>query len=181
MSVRILVLAGSPRLQGNSDLLADAFIDGVRQNGHWVDKVNVARLKISGCIDCQYCFSHEGKCVQRDDMDEIYPLLDQADVLVFATPVYFYNFSSQLKCVIDRFYARALIGHKISKCALLATGADLADTAVFEPILATYRAIAGYLKWQDLGVVTVDGVTAKGEVAGTDGLRQARELGSSIR
>ena len=181
MAQRILVLAGSPRPQGNSDLLADAFIEGARQNGNVVDKVNVARYKIGGCVDCQYCFAHEGKCVQRDDMDEIYPLLDAADVLVFATPIYFYSFSSQLKRVIDRFYARALVGHKVSSCVLLATGADLAETGVFEPIVATYRAIAGYLKWKDLGIVTVAGVTAKGEALGTDGPRQARELGASIQ
>lgn len=181
MAQRILVLAGSPRPQGNSDLLADAFIEGAAQSGHRTDKINVARLKINGCVDCQYCFAHGGQCVQRDDMDGIYPLLDSADTLVLATPVYFYGFPSQLKRVIDRFYARALIGHHVSRCALLAVGADAAETGVFEPVIATYRAIAGYLKWTDLGVVTVAGVTAKGEVKDTDGLKRARQLGASIQ
>lgn len=181
MSKRILVLSGSPRPRGNSDILADAFGEGARMSGHHVDKINVARLKINGCVDCQYCFAHEGKCVQQDDMQQIYPLLDQADVLVFATPIYFYSFSSQLKRVIDRFYARALIGHKVTGCALLTCGADLAETGVFEPITATYRAIAGYLKWQDFGIVTVANVTAKGDVNETDGPERAKKLGESIR
>jgi len=180
VSKNILVLAGSPRLQGNSDLLADSFIEGARLNGNSVTKINVAKYNIKGCVDCQYCFSHEGKCVQRDGMDEIYPLLEKADVLVFATPVYFFGFSAQLKTVIDRFYAKALVGHNISQCALLAAGADLAETRVFEPIVAAYRAISGYLKWEDIGIVTVGGVTAKGEVCATDGLARARGLGAGI-
>ena len=181
MPKNILVLAGSPRIQGNSDMLADAFIEGARINGNVVNKINVARYKINGCVDCQYCFTHEGKCVHRDGMDEIYPLLEAADVLVFATPIYFFGFSSQLKSVIDRFYAKALVGHHVSQCALLAVGADLAETRVFEPIVATYKAIAGYLKWEDLGIVTVDGVTAKGEVCRTDGLERAKKMGAGIK
>ena len=105
MSKKILILAGSPRKHGNSDHLADAFINGAEKAGHDVEKVYIKDLKISGCLGCMACQKNGGKCVQKDDMSSIYEKVMAADVLVLAFPVYFYSWNSQLKAVLDRFCA----------------------------------------------------------------------------
>ena len=175
----VLVLVGSPRENGNTEMLADAFIEGAKKKGNNVTKINVGKMKINGCIDCKYCFTHEGKCSQRDGMDEIYPLISNADMIVFATPIYFFEMTAQLKAVVDRLYASAHAGFKISKCALLAVAGG--DDKVFEPLLKMYENIYTYIKWENVGIITVSGVNGKGEILNTDGPLKAKELGESIR
>jgi len=174
----ILVLVGSPRAKGNTEILADAFIKGATKNGNNAYKVNLRKLKINGCLGCRYCIAHDGKCVLRDDMDQIYPLIDNADMIVFATPVYFYTMSAQIKAVIDRLYAKHNFEFKITTCALLAVAAD--DGDVFEPLISTYEHIVSYLKWENVGMVTVNCVSNKGDILGRDELKLAEQLGESI-
>lgn len=179
MSKKILVLMGSPRIKGNTDLLADAFIEGAKESGNSITKINVCKNKTSGCLNCQYCVKHNGECVLKDGMDEIYPLLDKTDILVFATPLYYYGFSSQLKAVIDRFHAKSSMGGiKPMQSILLSVGAD--DEAAFKPLITTYKAILDYLKWEDLGIIAVGNTEEKGAITKTDGLEKAKKLGLSI-
>lgn len=88
--MKILVLNGSPRPNGNTAAMAAAFAKGARENGHQVDVISVCRKKIAGCLACEYCHKkdsgHERQCVQQDDMQEIYPLLDEAEMIVLASP-----------------------------------------------------------------------------------------------
>lgn len=177
--MNILVLVGSPRKNGNTEILADSFIEGAKLSGNTVKKVCLRGLKISGCLGCGYCKKHEGECVIKDDMQQIYPLIDDAQMIVFATPVYFYSMSSQLKAVLDRFYAKHNFEMKIDKCALLSVAAD--DESVFESLIKMYEDNAGYLNWQDMGKVTVHGVSAKGDIIGNEGLELAKKLGQSIK
>ena len=110
---KVLVLSGSPRKGGNSDILCDEFIKGALASGNEVEKVRVAEKKIGYCLGCYYCKDHEGRCVLNDDMRDVLQKIIDADVLVFATPVYFYSMSAQLKTVIDRTVARwTEIGNK---------------------------------------------------------------------
>lgn len=179
MPIDILVLVGSPRKDGNTEKLADAFIEGALKNGNNITKIELRKLKINGCLGCRYCLSHEGKCVQRDDMDKIYPLIDNADMIVFATPVYFYTMSAQIKAVVDRLYAKHNFDYRISKCVLLSVAAD--DGDVFEPLIDTYKHTASYLKWENVGIVTVKSVSDKGNIMGRDELLMAEQLGESIK
>ena len=104
--MKILILNGSPRPNGNTKQMIDAFCEGLNQAGHEWNVVNVARLNIHGCLACEYCH-HEGngQCAQKDDMQRIYDLLADANMLILASPIYYHGISGQLKCVIDRFYA----------------------------------------------------------------------------
>lgn len=121
MSKNVVVVTGSPRANGNSEILADAFIEGARQGGNSVTLFHAGRMNIKGCLDCKYCFSHDGECIQIDDMQSIYPSLRKADILAFASPVYWYGLSSQIKAVIDRMFAGCVKPYPITAIALLIT------------------------------------------------------------
>jgi len=177
--MNILVLLGSPRKNGNTEMLADAFIEGAQKSGNTVEKVCLRELKINGCLGCGYCKRNNGQCLQKDDMEGVYKLINEADMLVLATPVYFYTMSAQLKAAIDRLYAKHNFEMRIRKCALLSAAAD--DESVFDALIKTYEDIAGYLKWQDIGKVLVHGVSAKGEILGNEGLLKAKQLGESLK
>ena len=100
----IVILVGSMRKGGNTDLLAQAFAEGARENNS-VDIVSVVDYKVNPCIGCNSCFMREGnKCFQNDDMDGIYEKLKVADMVVVASPGYFYGISAELKAVIDRLH-----------------------------------------------------------------------------
>ena len=108
MSKRVLILSGSPRKGGNSDILCDEFLRGAQDAGHTVEKIRVAEKKVAPCSGCYYCNTHGGACVHKDDMADILQKMIDADVIVLASPVYFYAISAQLKAVIDRTVARWL-------------------------------------------------------------------------
>ena len=102
---RILVLSGSPRRGGNTDALVDAFAEGARRQENEVEVILVCDHDIHPCIGCNTCFSREGnRCFRDDDMTLVYEKLNAADVLILASPVYFYGISAQLKAVVDRLH-----------------------------------------------------------------------------
>lgn len=179
MAKKILVLMGSPRTGGNTELLADAFITGVKAAGHEVVKIQVGRLAAKGCQDCKYCFSHQGECVQKDGMGEFYAHYEEADVIVFATPLYFYGFSAQLKTVIDRLYAKTFVESNVKEAVLLAVAAE-EEQETFSPLISHYHAILRYMNWDDRGIVAVNSVEAKGDIREHAALDEARRLGESI-
>ena len=102
---KVLILAGSPRKGGNSDILCDAFAKGAAEAGHQVEKIYVQQLRIGGCMACYGCRG-TGVCVQKDDMASVLEKLIAADVIVLATPVYFYSMDGQMKTLIDRTLPR---------------------------------------------------------------------------
>lgn len=108
MSKKVLILSGSPRKGGNSDILCDEFARGAQEAGNEVEKIRVASKKIHPCSACYYCRDHGGACVHKDDMAEVLQKMIDSDVLVLASPVYFYSIDAQLKAVIDRTVARWL-------------------------------------------------------------------------
>ncbi|MEI3328827.1 MAG: flavodoxin family protein [Coprococcus sp.] len=104
----VLILSGSPRKGGNSDILCDEFLRGAEESGNKVTKINVVSKKIAPCHACYYCRDHGGECAYKDDMADILQQMIDADVIVLASPVYFYSIDAQLKAVIDRTVARWL-------------------------------------------------------------------------
>jgi multimeric flavodoxin WrbA len=181
MSKNILVLTGSPRKSGNSDKLADAFIAGAQQKGHTTVKFTTADKHIKGCIDCQTCFSKGSACSVPDDFAKLAPLLEQADMVVFATPLYWFTFPVQLKAAIDKFYS-FVIGKKplkVKECALLVCGGGT-DLNVYDGLVRSDKLIANFLSWTDSGVIIVPGLHDKDEILKTDGLQKAQTLGKNI-
>lgn len=181
MSKNILVLTGSPRKGGNSDQLADAFIAGAQQAGHTVVKYATGDKQIKGCRACNTCFSKGTACSIPDDFNELAPLVENADMIAFATPLYWFSFPAQLKAAIDKFFS-FLIGQKtlkIKKAVLLVCAGDK-NEAGFEGIVTTYKLITGHMGWKDSGTILVPGLMAKDDILKTDGLIRAEKLGNCI-
>jgi len=179
----VLVLTGSPRKNGNSDRMAEAFIRGALSAGHEVIKFETAAKKIGGCKGCKKCWSKDQPCVHRDDFDQLAPLLEGADVLVLCTPLYWFTFSAPIKAAIERLYAylrdnskRSL---KIKESYLLVCGAD-PQQKIFDGIIATYREIVSFLEWTDRGILAVPKVSDVGDIEHTDALIKAEDLGKIV-
>ena len=115
--MNIVVLSGSPRKGANTDTMVEAFAETAREVGHTVEVVRVASKKIAGCLGCQYCFAHEGTCVQKDDMADVIESLKGADMVVFASPIYWFDITAQEKAAIDRLYAFGATGFPFTKTA----------------------------------------------------------------
>jgi multimeric flavodoxin WrbA len=181
MAKNILVLTGSPRKGGNSDKLADAFIAGAQQAGHTTIKYTTADKSIKGCIDCQTCFKKGTACSIPDDFQDLAPLLEQADMVVLATPMYWFSFPAKLKAAIDKFYSYLISQKplKIKESALLVT-AGVTDESMIGGIVKSYQLIAEFMKWQDRGVIFVGGLHDKDEILKTDGLTRAETFGKNI-
>ncbi len=179
MSTKVLVLSSSPRIGGNSDLICDALIKGVKYAGNEAVKLNIAKMCISPCLGCDYCQSHEGACVQKDDMEQVILEMQKADIVVFATPIYFYNMSAQLKIVIDRTYCTYQNLH-FKKTVFIATSADSNEKAM-DTAIAGYNSYLSCLKdTVSIGIITVPGVWNKGEVNHSDVIKKVYELGKSL-
>ena len=106
MRKAVLILSGSPRKGGNSNLLCDEFLRGAREAGNQVEKIFLRSKKIAPCNACYFCKRSGGQCAIQDDMAEVLDKMQAADVIVMASPVYFYSIDAQMKAVIDRSVAR---------------------------------------------------------------------------
>ena len=175
--MNILVLSGSPRRSGNTEIMANAFAEAAREKGHEVHVVYASKKRPNPCLACGYCREHDGECIQQDDMQSIYPLLDEADLVVFASPVYYFNLSAQIKIMLDRFYAKGGVGFHPTQAILLM---DSHSPDVFTGAIAAYKDTLNYLKWEDRGIITIDGMTDKGTMADDPRLEQVRELAGSL-
>lgn len=176
---KIVVLVGSMRKGGNTDLLAQAFANGAGKN-NTVEIVSVADYKVNPCIGCNSCFTREGnQCFQKDDMAEIYKKLKAADMAVIASPVYFYGISAELKAIIDRLHTPMRNEFRIKKLALLLVGAATLPE-LFDAIKVQYQLVLNFFHLEDAGMVLVRGVKDIGDIKGTKALEEAYALGVSI-
>ena len=176
--MKILVITGSPRENGNSNTLADNFIKGAKENGHNVVRFDSAFKNVSPCVACNKC-GMDGDCVFNDDFNFIKENIVDSDMVVFATPMYYFGISAQLKAVIDRFYSINGKIHTPKKSALILTYADTSAKEA-EPIKNHYEVLLNYLGWQDVGQIIASGVWTEGSVNNTDYPKQAYELGKNL-
>ena len=178
MSKKVLILSGSPRKNGNSDLLCDEFMKGAIEAGHPVEKIRVADKSIGDCRACYGC-KDTGVCVIKDDMAEVLQKMIDCDVLVLASPVYFYSIDAQLKAVIDRSVTRWL-EVKDKELYYIMTAAD-AEKASMETTLACFRGYADCVEGaKEMGVIYGIGVYEKGEVKDTKAMQEAYEMGLQV-
>ena len=175
----IVILVGSVRKGGNTDLLARAFEDGAKEHNE-VDIISVSDYKVNPCIGCNSCFTRIGnQCIQTDDMKKIYERLMKADILVIASPVYFYGISAQLKTIIDRLHTPLRNQFKIKKMALLLVGAASLPE-LFDSIIMQYQLILNYFHLEDVGKILVQGVKDIGDIVDHPKLEEAYQLGLSV-
>lgn len=180
---QILVLAGSPRTGGNTETLADAFIRGAQKNGNHVTKMDVAKLNIGGCRACNGCWNSQGNCVVRDDMKQLEPLFEKADVLVMAAPLYWSVVPAQLKAPIDRLYQYDQ-NHggkhmRISEGILLTCG-ETEEPEDFRLIKDFFTMVCEFNRIKVRDIIAVPGINHKGDIEGHEALLKAELLGESI-
>ena len=165
------------RKGGNTEIMAQAFAEAARKNQNEVSVLDVASMNICGCLGCKYCWAHKGECVQKDDMGKVFAALANADMVVFASPIYWFDITAQMKTVIDRLYAGGSVGFHFHKTALLLdAGAD----HVFDAAIAQYKAMTSYLKWEDMGIITVPNMETKGSMTTAPNLDAVVKLGESL-
>lgn len=176
-----MVLSGSPRKHGNSDRLADEFIRGALDAGSEVEKITIRDKKINGCLGCGACRKNGGKCVQKDDMQDIYSKWLAADVIVLASPVYFYSWTSQIKAAIDRTFAiERQVENK--KFYLICSAAAPAE-AYMQVILESFRKYIGCFRAGgngEGGYVFGLNTNAPGDVDGSEAMGKAYDMGLSL-
>lgn len=179
MNQNILIISGSPRKKGNSDLLCDEFMRGATESGNRVEKVCLRDKKIGYCHACYFCKQHDGECAIKDDMAGLLEKMRNADVIVLATPVYFYSIDAQLKAVIDRSVAQWL-KIKDKEFYYIMTAAEDNDF-VMDCTLECLRGFAKCLDGsQEKGVIYGKGVYAAGEIVDTPIMAEAYAMGKSI-
>ena len=174
----VLVLSSSPRKAGNSDILCDQFVAGARESGHQTEKIALREKDIHYCTGCGVCF--KGKvCSQKDDMAEILEKMMAADVIVMATPVYFYTMCGQMKTLIDRTCA----GYKkiLNKdFYFILTAADSSKPAM-ERTLEEFRGFTGLLKnAKEKGIIYGTGAWEKGDIKGMPVMHDALKMGKTV-
>lgn len=176
--MNILVLNGSPRPNGNTKMMINAFQEGAFSSGHRVNVVDVCRKKISGCLACEYCHTKgNGLCVQKDDMQEIYDLLQETDMLVLASPIYYHGISGQLKCAIDRFYSASypMKPARLKKVAMILSSGDL---DMYDGALFSFKGdFLDYLGLENMGVFTAYGAQNGSQAK----LKELNDFGLSLR
>ena len=183
MGKKIVVLNGSPRKSGNTSALVKSFMEGAESAGNQVTEFFLDSMDIHGCKGC--FGGHSSKacpCVQKDDMDKIYPAVKECDVVVFATPLYYWNMSGQIRTALDRLFAleegdgNLLRGHgRASALLMAAEGHGFKDVALY------YDHLMEHLRWKNLGHVLAGGNGEIGDIKGKAELQQAYALGKSIQ
>ena len=175
----IIIFIGSMRKNGNTARLTQSFAEGAARNNN-VEIVSVADCKVNPCIGCNSCFTREGnKCFQNDDMLQIYEKLKNADIVVIASPVYFYGISAQLKAIVDRLHTPMRNTFHIKKLGLLLVGAAELPN-LFDPVIMQYQMVLDFFKLESIGTVLVRGVKDIGDIENNPALKEAYELGDSI-
>ncbi|MBQ7132772.1 MAG: flavodoxin family protein [Oscillospiraceae bacterium] len=178
MSKKVLILSGSPRKDGNSDILCNEFMRGAMKSGNEVEKIRVAEKKIGYCTACYAC-RDTGVCAIKDDMAEIIQKMIDAEVIVLASPVYFYSIDAQLKALIDRTVCRwTEVRNK--EFYYIMTAADNTIESM-ETTLACFRGYADCVDGaKEMGIIYGTGVYEKGEIMNTKAMIEAYEAGKNV-
>ena len=162
--MKILILQGSPRANGNTAWMAEEYKKAAEAAGHEVTLVNVSKKKIAGCLACEYCHNKgNGACIQKDDMQELYPLMNEAEVLVLAAPIYYFTLCAQIQAPIQRMYCVNKPA-KVKKMALLMSSYS---PNVYDGATAEFRDICNYWQVENTGFVS-----AKNDEQKTEETRQ---------
>ena len=178
--MKIVILMGSPNKNGSTSLLAEEFTRGAREAGHNVERINAAHADVHPCTGCIHC-GYEGPCVQKDGVDAIRAKILSADMIVFATPLYYYGMSAQLKALLDRFCAfNSSIQKKRMRSALISVAWN-SDDWTFEALMAHYQTLTRYLNLTDMGTVLGYGCGTPSMTRRSPYPQQAYALGRSLR
>ena len=156
--MKIAILNGSPRKQ-NTEAMVNAFAEGAKEAGHEVEILHVGKMKIAGCLGCEYCHGKgEGKCIQKDDMEKLMPAYLESDMIVFASPIYYFSMTAQLEAALQRVYCIGKPAKAANAALLLSSASGAYDAAITQ-----YKAFTGFTGIEDMGVCTATGEENKAE------------------
>lgn len=189
---QIMIVVGGGRRNGNTAQLVEAFTKGAVDAGHQVEIISLANIEVKGCLGCNAC-RYDKPCVQQDGFNDIAPKIKKADLIVFASPLYFWTLSAKLKAFIERFYCIAQPDenppygryerYPIHDAALLVTSADHFFWT-FEQVTSYYQfAIINYIGFIDKGMLLAGGcgdTNGKPNIQNTEHLKKAYQFGKSI-
>lgn len=179
MTLDIVILMGSPNKKGSTNILVEQFVKGAREAGHTCEIIDVCHADIHPCTGCVRC-GYEGPCVQKDDVEAIRAKLLKSEMVVFATPLYYYGMSAQLKTVVDRFCAyNSSLNSRHLKSALL-TVAWNADNWTFDALTAHYKTLVRYIRLRDMGMVLGYGCGTPSMTQSSQYPEEAYRLGRSL-
>lgn len=181
MSKKIVVITGSPRKNGNSFAMTEAFIKEAKAKGHAVTRFDAAEMAIGGCRACETCYKSGKACSFDDDFNIIAPAVLDADVVIFSTPVYWYSIPAQIKAVLDKMYSFCVAGKDIAGkgCGIIAC-CEEEDMTVLDGVRVPIERSAALMKWNMVGEVLIPGVLNVGDIEKTDGCKQAAALADAI-
>lgn len=181
MSKKIVILDGSPRPNGNTAALIRSFTDGATAAGHTVTRFDLQKMDIHPCLGC--CGGGKdvnSPCVQKDDMQQIYPAYKDADLVCLASPLYYWTISGQLKCAFDRLFAVAECNENLANPIKESVLLMAAEGNGFDETTYWYDRLMGYLGWTDKGKVLCGGVFHIGDIKGNAKLEEAYQLGHNL-
>lgn len=181
MGKKILVLTGSPRKNGNSFAMTDAFIKAAEEKGHTVTRFDTAFMNVGGCHGCTTCYKTGKACSFDDDYNTIAPAILEADAVVFTMPVYWYTMPAQIKAVIDKMFSLCVGKKEIAgkECALISC-CEENDMTVLDGVKVPFERSMALIKWNVVGEVLVPGVFDAGDIEKTDGCAQAKKLAEAF-
>lgn len=181
MSKKVLIISTSPRKNSNSDALANAFMEGAKEAGHSVEKINLRDMtSINFCKGCLACQKTQ-RCVQHDDADAVVQRMLHADVLCFATPIYYHAVCGQMKTLLDRANPLFPADYAFREVYLLTTAAEDDPAAMDGAVKDMEGWVECFYLSRLAGVVRGTGVTNAGDIMTKPGaLQESRKLGASL-
>lgn len=178
--MNVLVLYGSPHKKGTTKKLAEKFLQNMKNTKHDIKEIYLSDQQIHACMGCGYCRKHQEKCIQKDAMEKIYPLLLEADMIVLVSPLYYFGLTAQLKVCVDRFIAINNSLRQQQKQLVLLTAGNSTEDWIMDGILSTYHVFAEYMHWESAGEVCAIGCGTAESLEGKEYLKQAEELGEKL-
>ena len=178
--MKITVITGSPRKNGTSNYLADEFIKGAEECGHEIFRFDSAKADVKNCIACNACAMGTKPCIHKDDFVELREHLLNSDVIAFVTPIYYFEMTSTIKKVIDRFYSiDSILRERQNKAVLISVQHSPVD-AVKDILNSNYMAILNWLNIENAGIINAIGVESVEHLKQTEYPKKAYELGKSL-
>lgn len=177
--MKIVVITGSPHKNGTSFLLTDQFIKGAKEAGHEVFRFDAAFAQVHACIACERCHTTDKGCTFNDSMEELNPHLLASDAVIFTSPTYYFGMSSQIRAVIDRFYANNAALKVPKKSALFMTCADDVKEAA-DGAVKSFEIMTEYLGWENRGTIIAFGCSTREDIEKTEFPEKAYQFGKEM-
>lgn len=178
--MNILMINGSPHEKGTTALLKEEFKKGALENGHTIKEYDAAKELVHPCIACDSCRRGISECVFKDGMEILNPMLFQSDIIVFVTPLYYFGMSTQIKAVIDRFYANNTKLREMPKKVIVLASCGDTDDDTFDAMQQHIAAICKYMHWTEIGSVYALGMYEREDIEASHYPTKAYELGKSL-